>query len=531
MSSPPSEEEEGGERMEGYRTVELPDPDATAPFECSFDDFARDRSASADADADASDASFVPHAEFALATNDPDDPDDQEMLTRNALSLLRALIPAWTSNGWDDVLDVTLTPMTGGVTNALWLASPLQGEEYYTEKLPGYREPHATHAPVVLRVFGDATARFLEPFPRTTEHEALEEITAAGFGAKCLGTFVNGRAEAYLPNVRPLTPREMADPIVAAAIAREVARFHRVKCAARGFDPEREEEKAGGGGGGGGAAGTSEKTSSGSALFARIRSWLENAISWKFETEEADVEIALANDKTRVAMRLEELKVEIDELERECAAANSREALCHSDLLCGNFLVPESWNASGAAVITSPPPSMTLIDFEYVLPAPRGFDLANHFCEHAGFECDWAALPDADFKRSFCAAYLYGAKGEDLSGGGHDAGPDAVESLVREADAFTAVSHLHWGLWGVMQATSSTRNKAFDYVAYARKRIDAFRASRATARSNAKELRFGDGARAGDFKDRTGDFVALRKAAKAKAAAAAAAAAKEGGGE
>ena len=108
--------------MEGYRTVELPDPDATAPFECSFDDFARDRSASADADADASDASFVPQAEFALATNDPDDPDDQEMLTRNALSLLRALIPAWTSNGWDDVLDVTLTPMTGGVTNALWLA-------------------------------------------------------------------------------------------------------------------------------------------------------------------------------------------------------------------------------------------------------------------------------------------------------------------------------------------------------------------------------------------------------------------------
>ena len=129
------------------------------------------------------------------------------------------------------------------------------------------------------------------------------------------------------------------------------------------------------------------------------------------------------------------------------------------------------------------PPTVTLIDFEYSCYGPRGFDLANHLIEHAGFECDWAALPDADFKRSFCAAYLYGAKGEDLSGGGHDAGPDAVESLVREADAFTAVSHLHWGLWGVMQATSSTRNKAFDYVAYARKRIDAFRASRATAQA------------------------------------------------
>jgi hypothetical protein len=337
MSSPPSEEEEGGERMEGYRTVELPDPDATAPFECSFDDFARDRAASADADADASDASFVPHAEFVLATNDPDDPDDQEMLTRNALSLLRALIPAWTSNGWDDVLDVTLTPMTGGVTNALWLASPLQGEEYYTEKLPGYKEPHATHAPVVLRVFGDATARFLEPFPRTTEHEALEEITAAGFGAKCLGTFVNGRAEAYLPNVRPLTPREMADPIVAAAIAREVARFHRVKCAARGFDPEsaaKAKAKASS------DSDSDSETAETSALFARIRSWLENAISWKFETEEADVETALAGDAARVAMRLEELRADVDELERECAAARSREALCHSDLLRRVLVTP-----------------------------------------------------------------------------------------------------------------------------------------------------------------------------------------------
>lgn len=42
-------------------------------------------------------------------------------------------------------------------------------------------------------------------------------------------------------------------------------------------------------------------------------------------------------------------------------------------------------------------------------------------------------------------------------------------SLSKEADKFTLVSHLHWGLWGVIFSASS--NIEFDYADYSRQRF------------------------------------------------------------
>ena len=48
-----------------------------------------------------------------------------------------------------------------------------------------------------------------------------------------------------------------------------------------------------------------------------------------------------------------------------------------------------------------------LIDFEYSDWNARGFDIANHFMEHAGFECEWdTMLPSRAHRDAFYANYL-----------------------------------------------------------------------------------------------------------------------------
>lgn len=48
------------------------------------------------------------------------------------------------------------------------------------------------------------------------------------------------------------------------------------------------------------------------------------------------------------------------------------------------------------------------IDFEYSSYTYATFDIANHFCEYAGFECDYSRFPGNDHMRRFMCHYLSG---------------------------------------------------------------------------------------------------------------------------
>ena len=45
---------------------------------------------------------------------------------------------------------------------------------------------------------------------------------------------------------------------------------------------------------------------------------------------------------------------------------------------------------------------MFLIDFEYAFYNYRAFDIANHFCEYAGFECDYSRWDDVHWMQLRC---------------------------------------------------------------------------------------------------------------------------------
>jgi hypothetical protein len=111
-------------------------------------------------------------------------------------------------------------------------------------------------AKVVLRVFGDNTDIFIDRArelkardARFRSHPALPllrsdrlaippaqvllQLNAQGFGARVVGTFANGRLEAWLP-ARPLEPAELADAPLSRRIARLLRRFHAARVDADG---------------------------------------------------------------------------------------------------------------------------------------------------------------------------------------------------------------------------------------------------------------------------------------------------------
>ena len=455
--------------------------------------------------------------------------DEDVTLFRAAVRVLcRDLLPVT----WQHVIDVRTEPLCGGITNELFVVTPIvwhTGDETQSTPSPS---PPPTPPPLVLRIYGKGTDRFLD---RTIERQALVELNDQGFGARCLGSFGNGRLEEFLMNTRTLTPEEMGERATMRRIASMTRKFHGAKVLSRLTKDS--DEKTSFCAGGDLLLPAAKRPRA--QTWHVLRRWHAMATTWDFngfKTKRHDdddtavkqqqqqqqgtvSEIIMAGDapaddtastetaetaesksKRREQLHLEPILADIDALEAECAELNSPVVLLHNDLLSGNFLVPKDhddkkdmwWNGVEQK---NTPRRMTLIDFEYSCYGPRGLDLANHFIEYAGFECDWSLLPDARQRRAFFLAYLKdgaGAQGEgnededenkdededeDEDGDEENARSGRLEAtlmrLEREVEAFTPVSHLWWGLWAVMQATISTID--FDYLSYAAMRLAEYR--------------------------------------------------------
>ena len=155
---------------------------------------------------------------------------------------------------------------------------------------------------------------------------------------------------------------------------------------------------------------------------------------------------------------LQAWRAEADWLEALCARVGSPVCFCHNDIHALNVMIGveeggEKEEGTGVRV--------QLIDFEYGSFGNRGFDLGNNFNEWCGFDCREELYPSEAQRREFCQTYL---------GEGAEAGE--TDRLLLEAEAFSLVSHLFWGAWGVLQGLREAEGGAddFDYAAYARRR-------------------------------------------------------------
>lgn len=143
----------------------------------------------------------------------------------------------------------------------------------------------------------------------------------------------------------------------------------------------------------------------------------------------------------------------------------------HCDLLSGNVIVqPRSDND----VTESPTKCETVsfIDYEYATPSPAAFDIANHFAEWGGFDCEHGLLPTRSQRLDFIQEYI-GSYFRPLNKTESTIDEVAeVKHLFEEVDIFRGIPGFYWGIWALIQSTISQID--FDYASYAEIRLGEY---------------------------------------------------------
>lgn len=209
--------------------------------------------------------------------------------------------------------------------------------------------------------------------------------------------------------------------------------------------------------------------------------------------------VALPNgtsaERERNSLLQRELELTTKELGDIEGLSHGDYVLAHCDLLCGNVIIHPR---TGSAEAKKGTEDVSFIDYEYATPAPAAFDLANHFAEWGGFDCDFNVLPTRFQREAFLQDYVSSywshktAHAAKASNGHSEANGHAeehdVEKLMAEVDRFRGVPGLYWGIWALIQATISQIE--FDYASYAKIRLGEYWAWR--AETNGERRRKGE---------------------------------------
>lgn len=147
----------------------------------------------------------------------------------------------------------------------------------------------------------------------------------------------------------------------------------------------------------------------------------------------------------------------------------------HCDLLSGNVIVEPTPTIGGQPNATNPSsndPIVSFIDYEYATPAPAAFDIANHFAEWGGFDCDYSALPNRSQRREFLSHYLRSYRSHAPAPEKSPSFEKELNQLFDQVDLFRGIPGFYWGIWGLIQATISQID--FDYASYAETRLGEY---------------------------------------------------------
>lgn len=159
----------------------------------------------------------------------------------------------------------------------------------------------------------------------------------------------------------------------------------------------------------------------------------------------------------------------------------------------------ESASAAAAAAAPgaagAPPTRAVLIDYEYADTNYVAYDLANHLCEHAGFDCDWhGCFPRRSVRLDLLRLYADACGRHGSASGGSGAASSSasgssssgsaartaasawsdadVDVMLRWVDGFALASDFWWGLWALVQSKHSPID--FDFESYCGKRMHGY---------------------------------------------------------
>jgi ethanolamine kinase len=124
----------------------------------------------------------------------------------------------------------------------------------------------------------------------------------------------------------------------------------------------------------------------------------------------------------------------------------------HGDLHDANIIIRESLPISCIAGSNESEAELKVdfIDYEYCMPAPPAFELAYHFSEWAGFDCDYDFIPTRAQRLCFLESYVTAFYQNVTECSGRDLAGD-IAYLHGQVDQFRGVPGFYWGLWALMQ--------------------------------------------------------------------------------
>lgn len=86
--------------------------------------------------------------------------------------------------------------------------------------------------------------------------------------------------------------------------------------------------------------------------------------------------------------------------------------------------------------------TVSFIDYEYATPSPAAFDIANHFAEWGGYNCDYSMMPTRSIRKEFLSEYVRSYS--QHQGIPESLQPEIVDKLFHDVDRFRGLPGLYW---------------------------------------------------------------------------------------
>ncbi|TGJ88155.1 hypothetical protein E0Z10_g512 [Xylaria hypoxylon] len=373
----------------------------------------------------------------------------------SARQLILALRPEWSSPD----SKVEFARFTDGITNTLLKA---------VNRKPGLSKEQVDSDAILLRAYGHGTDVIIDRHRETQNHELLMKH---GLAPTLLARFGNGMMYRFIQG-KPCQPADLRDPSIYLAVARRIAQWHATM-------PCIHETNTGSNGA------TNKRHDSSLDLIATgkpppniwtvMQKWIR-ALPTKTDVQ-----------RTRQSELQDQLLWLVEKLSQRPGLGKNGLVFAHCDLLSGNVIIEPKGpgtNTNGTSdghggigqngLLQQQQPSVSFIDYEYATPSPAAFDLANHFAEWGGFECDYSVLPTRAQRLEFIREYIgtYFSLVERSEDGESIDEESEVQRLLAEVDMFRGVPGFYWGIWALIQATISHID--FDYAQYAEVRLGEY---------------------------------------------------------
>ncbi|RVW15114.1 putative choline kinase 2 [Vitis vinifera] len=403
------------------------------------------------------------------------------------------------ASSWDNVTDsnaLQVIPLKGAMTN-----------EVYQIKWP--TSTGETSRKVLVRIYGEGVEVF---FDRASEIQTFEFISKHGQGPRLLGRFPNGRIEEFI-HARTLSAADLHDPDISDLIAIKMKEFHDLSMPGPKdvvlWDRMRDWLSA-----------------------AKNLSSPEEANTFQLDAIEKEISLLekkLPGNHLHIGFCHNDLQYGNIMIDEETSLitiiryhAWSVEATCLSTAPPNRvkFIVTGQWPetslgnislhnvrksripfSTGQKSIQSfanqnllhvepcERPSCLLLDYEYASYNPVTYDIANHFCEMAAdyhtetpHILDYSKYPSGFGEAAEIFARISGPcsikwcwyKPLKLSNlyAGDQPNDLELEVLVQDVEKYTLVSHLLWGLWGII--SEHVNEIDFNYMEYARQRFEQY---------------------------------------------------------